>query len=85
MNENRSEPHQWDAFISHASEDKAEVVLPLATELRKYGLRIWLDNFSLKIGDSLREKIDEGLAESRFGVVILSPAFFSKNWPKKRN
>jgi hypothetical protein len=83
MDNNPSENCRWDAFISHASEDKADVALPLAEELRKYGLRIWLDKFSLKVGDSLREKIDEGLAESRYGVVILSPAFVSKNWPQK--
>ena len=73
----------WDAFMSHASEDKDEVALPLAEALRSYGLRIWLDRFTLKIGDSLREKIDEGLAQSGFGVVILSAAFFAKKWPSK--
>src|SRR5205823_3950467 len=39
--------------------------------------------FELRVGDSLREKIDEGLAESRFGIVILSPSFLAKNWPKR--
>ena len=83
MDDNQAEHYQWDAFVSHASEDKTEIALPLADELRKYGLQVWLDRFSLKVGDGLREKIDEGLAQSRFGVVILSPDFFSKNWPKK--
>jgi TIR domain len=41
-----------------------------------------LDAFELKIGDSLRRKIDDGLVHSRFGVVILSKAFFAKNWPQ---
>jgi hypothetical protein len=35
------------------------------------------------LGDSLSGKIDDGLAQSRFGVVILSPAFLTKHWPKK--
>jgi hypothetical protein len=83
MDDKENPQHRWDAFVSHASEDKAEIVLPLTNELRKFGLRVWLDKFELRVGDSLREKIDEGLAESRFGVVILSPAFFSKKWPKK--
>src|ERR1019366_7129267 len=73
----------WDAFISHASEDKAAFVEPLALELRKFHLKIWFDKFSLRVGSSLRESIDEGLAGSRFGIVILSHAFFGKNWPKK--
>lgn len=72
----------WDAFISHASEDKEEVVLPLAELLMASGLKIWLDKGEIILGDSLREKIDEGLALSQFGVVILSHNFFSKNWPK---
>jgi len=71
---------QYDLFISHASEDKDEVVRPLAELLRDHGLRVWYDEFVLKVGDSLRRKIDEGLAHSRFGVVVLSPAFFAKNW-----
>jgi hypothetical protein len=74
---------QWDAFISHASEDKTLFVEPLAAELKKYGLKIWFDKFSLRIGSSLRESIDEGLADSKFGIVVLSPAFFAKNWPQR--
>ncbi len=56
---------QWDVFISHASEDKKAVVLPLADALKKAGIKVWLDQQELRIGDSLREKIDEGLAKSR--------------------
>jgi hypothetical protein len=73
----------WDVFISHASEDKAEVVLPLARLLRAAGVKVWLDEHELKIGDSISQKIDAGLAESRFGVVVLSERFFAKHWPKK--
>jgi TIR domain len=73
---------QWDAFISHASEDK-DVVVDLAEALRGAGLKIWLDQQELRLGDSLREKIDEGLADSRFGIVVLSPSFLAKQWPKR--
>jgi len=38
--------------------------------------------FTLRIGDSLRQKIEEGLANSRYGVVIVSKNFFAKNWPQ---
>jgi hypothetical protein len=74
---------RWDAFISHASEDKEKVVTPLAAALRAAGLTIWVDQQALRLGDSLREKIDEGLAESRFGIVILSPNFLAKRWPAR--
>jgi Domain of unknown function (DUF1883)/TIR domain len=72
----------YDVFISHATEDKAEIVRPLAVALVGEGLRVWYDEFELRIGDSLRRKIDAGLAKSRFGVVVLSHAFFAKNWPQ---
>ncbi len=74
---------EWDAFISHASEDKDDFVEPLARELHSRGLNIWYDNFTLTLGDSLRRSIDRGLAHSKFGIVILSPTFFAKEWPQK--
>lgn len=73
----------WDIFISHASEDKDVVVRPLAERLRSLGLKVWYDEFTLLLGDSLRQSIDHGLANSRFGVVILSSSFLAKNWPRK--
>jgi hypothetical protein len=72
----------WDVFISHAHEDKAEVASPLAKALNGHGLRVWIDETELTLGDSLRRKIDEGLTASRFGVVILSESFFAKRWPQ---
>lgn len=75
--------YKYDAFICHASEDKVDFVTPLANELIRESVKVWYDKFSLKLGDSLREKIDEGLRDSRYGIVILSKAFFSKDWPKK--
>lgn len=72
----------FDVFISHASEDKDEVVRPLANALKASGLSVWYDEFELRIGDSLRRKIDKGLASSRFGVVVLSKAFFGRGWPE---
>jgi hypothetical protein len=71
---------EWDVFICHATEDKEEVVRQLAEALQRLGLRVWYDEFELRIGSSLRRSIDEGLAKSRFGVVVLSHAFFAKNW-----
>jgi hypothetical protein len=72
----------FDVFVSHASEDKNEVVRPLAEALRRHGLDVWFDEFELRIGDSLRRKIDAGIARSRFGIVVLSPSFFAKGWPQ---
>ena len=70
----------YDVFISHASEDKDAVVRPLANALKDKGLSVWYDEFELKIGDSLRRKIDQGLSKSRFGIVVLSRSFIKKGW-----
>ena len=71
---------KYDIFISHASEDKDEIVRPLATILEKLSVCVWYDEFSLQLGDSLSASIDKGLQESRYGLLVLSKAFMSKNW-----
>jgi hypothetical protein len=75
-------PASHDVFICHATEDKDDVVRPLAEALRSAGFDVWYDEFQLRVGDSLRRSIDKGLANSRFGIVVLSPSFFAKNWPQ---
>jgi hypothetical protein len=70
----------WDVFIAHASEDKEVVALPLRNALVAMGVSVWLDKTEMRIGDSLRRKIDQGIRASRFGVVVLSHHFFSKGW-----
>jgi hypothetical protein len=72
-----------DIFVSYASEDKADVARPLANMLIDRGYDVWFDEYSLKLGDSLLQEIDRGLAACRFGVVILSPDFFRKKWPRR--
>lgn len=59
---------------------KGSVVRPLAVALKKKGLSVWYDEFELKIGDSLRRKIDTGLAKSNFGIVVISRDFIKKDW-----
>jgi hypothetical protein len=75
--------HTYDVFISHASEDKDSFVRSLAKVLHDKGLNFWYDEFSLTVGDSLRRSIDHGLAQSRFGIVVLSKHFFAKEWPQR--
>ena len=78
-----NEKYKYDLFISHASEDKDAFVRALATELSSRGLNVWYDEFTLSLGDSLHRSIDNGLANSRYGVVVLSKNFFNKEWPQK--
>lgn len=78
-----SKAPEWDVFVSHASEDKEDFARPLAQALKNRDLRVWFDEFTLRVGDSLRRAIDTGLARSRYGVVIISPAFLNKEWPQR--
>ncbi len=82
VGDDRTPARDFDVFISHATEDKDAIVRPLAHALRTAGLTVWYDEFELRIGDSLRRRIDEGIARSRFGIVVLSNSFFAKGWPQ---
>jgi hypothetical protein len=73
---------EYDVFISHAWEDKP-FARELADALSKMKLKVWYDEFTLKVGDRLRRSIDHGLSNSKYGVVVLSKHFFSKEWPQK--
>ncbi len=68
-------------FISHASEDKKDFVKPLVAALDEF-FDVWFDERDLTLGDSLLGRISEGLNSSDYGVVVLSPSFFAKKWPK---
>jgi TIR domain len=85
MHEDASRPRRAirDCFICHATEDKDAIARPVAESLLKAGFKVWFDEFEVGVGDSLSEAIDEGLATSRFGVVVLSPQFFEKKWTKR--
>jgi len=72
----------YDIFVSHASEDKKGFVRPLVSALSARNIKIWYDEFEIKIGMSLRRSIDRGLSKSKFGVVVLSHSFFKKKWPQ---
>jgi len=71
-----------DVFISHASEDKDAIARPLAEQLQQCGYSVWFDEYELMLGDSLRDRIGNGLRHSQVGVVVLSKNFFAKQWPK---
>ena len=71
---------EYDVFVCHATEDKEAVARPLAAALTARGITVWYDEYELRVGDSLRRKIDAGIAASRFGLIVVSRPFFAKNW-----
>lgn len=79
-----SHQEQYDVFISHAWEDKEGFVDALVNEMRKEGIVVWYDTTQMSWGDSMRQRIDDGLRNSKFGVVVLSPNYIAegKYWTK---
>lgn len=79
-----SDKEEYDVFVSHAWEDKESFVEEFVAELEKQNLKVWYDKNKMKLGDSMRQKIDEGLKKSRFGIVVLSPDYIKdgKYWTK---
>lgn len=80
----RSQFEKPRAFISHDSRDKESIARPMALNLQRKLCPVWYDEFSLKLGDHLRQSIEKGLTECSKCVLILSPNFFANNgWGKK--
>ncbi|MFH1110560.1 MAG: toll/interleukin-1 receptor domain-containing protein [Planctomycetota bacterium] len=71
------------AFICHDSRDKDAVARPIAIGLSKLACTVWFDEYSLNVGDSLRQSIEKGLKECRKCVLVISPQFISNaGWTK---
>ncbi len=81
--EKRSQLERPFAFISHDSRDKDEIARPIAIHLKKLMYPVWYDEFSLNVGDSLKESTEKGIKQCGKCIVVLTPNFFSnKGWTK---
>lgn len=76
----RQNKYEYDAFISHAVEDKIPIANELCAKLEQAGLKIWYSGKELGVGDSIEKTIEKGLNRSRYGIVIFSPTYLAKNW-----
>ena len=70
------------AFLSHSSKDKA-FVRRLAADLVAHGVKVWLDEQQILVGDSVPEKIAQGLADSDFFLIVVSRNSVESSWVKK--
>jgi len=78
-----SPPYRYDVFISYASEDLKEIVMPLVTELKALGLKVWFAESSLLLGDIVSASINRALIESEYAILIVSKTYLEKTWPKE--
>jgi hypothetical protein len=72
-----------DVFICHASEDKSDIIKPLVAAFKREGISYWHDEAEIKWGDSIVEKVNEGLRISRYVIVVISKHFLLKKWPQR--
>lgn len=69
-------------FISHSSVDKP-FVRQLAGDLAAEGIGVWLDEQKIRVGESIPEKIAQGLAESDYFLIAISKKSMSSEWVRK--
>jgi hypothetical protein len=74
--------HERIAFISHSTRDKP-FVRKLAADLVASGVKVWLDEQQILVGDSIPEKIAQGLAESDFFLLVVSANSVNSAWVQK--
>jgi hypothetical protein len=71
----------YDVFISYASQDRA-YALSLRDALVKADLSVWMDVDELLLGDAILRKMDEGIKQSRYAVLLISRAYIQKSYTK---
>lgn len=69
-------------FLSHTTADKP-FVRRLARDLENHRVRYWLDEAEIKIGESLIEKIRQGIDAVDYVAVILSPLAVASPWVQR--
>lgn len=67
-------------YLAHASENKEDLAMPLAIRLMENGINVWLDKWEIRPGDSLRQRMDEGLESCTHFIVLLTPESINKKW-----
>lgn len=69
-------------FLSHSSKDKP-FVSRLATDLKSKGVPVWFDQWELKVGDSLSQRIERGISQSGWLAVVVSKNSSNSDWVQK--
>ena len=70
-------------FVSHSSLDKQRFVVPFVQRLQAAGVKVWFDDWELRPGDSLIDRIfTDGISESDVVIVVLSANTEDSNWVK---
>ena len=69
-------------FISYSHKDKP-FVSKLVADLASMGAKVWVDLIEMKVGDSIVKKIQDGIEDSEWLIVVLSPDSVDSGWVTK--
>jgi TIR domain len=67
-------PERRDFFLCHAWDDRAGAAKELYDQLQSRGVSVWFSEVDVRLGTQLLREIDKGLAKSRVGIVLVTPA-----------
>ena len=73
-----TQPDTRDVFLCHAWDDRAGAAKELHDQLESRGVSVWFSEKDVVLGTSLLREIDKGLAKSRVGIVLVTPALLSR-------
>jgi hypothetical protein len=71
-------PDLRDVFLCHAWDDRREAAKELNDLLESRGVSVWFSEKDVILGTSLLREIDKGLAKSRIGIVLVTPALLDR-------
>lgn len=71
-------PDLRDIFLCHAWDDRQGAAKELHDLLESRGVRVWFSEKDIALGTSLLREIDKGLAKSRVGIVLVTPALLRR-------
>lgn len=71
-------PDLRDIFLCHAWDDRSDAAKQLHDLLEANGVSVWFSEKDVSLGSLLLREIDKGLANSRIGIVLVTPAFLNR-------
>jgi len=71
-------PDPRDVFLCHAWDDRGGAAKELHDLLVSRGVSVWFSEKDVTLGTSLLREIDRGLAKSRVGIVLVTPALLNR-------
>jgi hypothetical protein len=78
----KPESPKLSVFVSYAGRDK-ELALLIAKIFTENNIDVWMDDFNIKVGDTIVSKIESGIKESDYFIVIISKNSIKSEWVKQ--